>query len=173
MHPLLKGLAVLGISPLVMAAAGVVMAGAVIYGAGQVLVGVGDLLTGGPLKKTAKKAWQERRHRYGGGQGEQKYWYVALSLRSLGRLLTVRSFRIAYDLVTCFCSLRCVAGRCNGYPRHDWSLYYMCNPHLQPGITSQSASNKRVRLSEPRTTFWDARTTTSRVLSVLDVENEV
>ena len=39
------------------------MAGAVIYGAGQVLVGVGDLLTGGPLKKTAKKAWQERRDR--------------------------------------------------------------------------------------------------------------
>ena len=69
MHPLLTGLAVLGLSPFVAAAAGVALGGAVIYGAGHVLVGVGDLLTGGVLRETAQEQGDSERD--GRGQGEE------------------------------------------------------------------------------------------------------
>ena len=58
LHPLLKGVLALTVAcPAVV----VVAAGTVIWGVGQLLVGVGDLMTGGPLKETARKAWEERR----------------------------------------------------------------------------------------------------------------
>lgn len=60
MHPFVKGIVILTASPFVMAGACVAAGGAIIYGTGQLIVGVGDVLTGGPLKKTLKKAWDER-----------------------------------------------------------------------------------------------------------------
>lgn len=60
MHPFVKGVVVLTVGPLVMAGACVAAVGGFMYGTGQIIVGVGDILTGGPLKKTLKKAWKTR-----------------------------------------------------------------------------------------------------------------
>ncbi|KAF7795263.1 hypothetical protein EIP86_006415 [Pleurotus ostreatoroseus] len=61
LHPLLRGVVILTVSPILMTAVAIFGTGAVIYGTGQLLVGVGDILMGGPLRKKAKKAWRDRR----------------------------------------------------------------------------------------------------------------
>ncbi len=60
MHPFVKGVVILTAGPLVLAGVCVGAVGGFIYGTGQIIVGVGDILTGGPLKKTMKRAWKTR-----------------------------------------------------------------------------------------------------------------
>lgn len=62
LHPFLKGIVILTVSPFVMAGVVIVAAGTIVYGTGQLIVGVGDIMTGGPLKKTARKAWEDRKN---------------------------------------------------------------------------------------------------------------
>lgn len=60
MHPFLKGVVIIAVSPVLMTGALIFGTGAFVYGAGQLLVGMGDIMMGGPLRKKAQKAWKNR-----------------------------------------------------------------------------------------------------------------
>ena len=61
LHPFVKGVIILTVFPLIIAVGAVFCGGALLYGAGQLLSGIGDIMMGGPLRKKAKKAWQDRK----------------------------------------------------------------------------------------------------------------
>lgn len=61
LHPFVKGVIILTVFPFIIAMGAVFCGGALLYGVGQLLAGLGDIMMGGPLRKKAKKAWQDRR----------------------------------------------------------------------------------------------------------------